>query len=361
MQRAHKIRIYPNVEQAKILRQHVGGARFVYNWALSSWKQWRSDKEAGIKTDNPNWIKLYPKWKSDRPEWAKSVPDTIVTYALKTVNIAYANHFKFGRGWPKFKKKGKSNDTFRASGDKCRIRSDGKNIHVIGVKQDIRMAEPLRYNGKIHSYCVSCTAGKWYVSVQVDIPDTRTAPDSTVGVDVGMKTPAVCSDWMTLTLPTEKLRKLENRIRKAQRRYSRRQRGSRRRAKALCRKQRIQERINNIRRDRIHKFTSAVCKNHATVVVEDLNANGMHHGLRNVRKGMQRSCMSEVIQQIVYKALHCVMADRWFPSSQICSGCGARQKMPLTVRTYKCPHCGLVIDRDMNAAINLSKYPGSRG
>ena len=197
--------------------------------------------------------------------------------------------------------------------------------------------------------------------MQVEVPDTRTAPDSTVGVDVGMKTPAVCSDGTTLTLPAKQLQRLDRRLRKAQRRYSRRQKGSRRRAKALRRKQRIQERINHIRGDAIHKFTSAVCKNHATVVIEDLNAAGMHHGPKNIRSGMQRSCMSEVLRQLKSKALHCIEADRWYPSTQLCSNCGARHKMELTARTYKCPHCGLSLDRDLNAAINLSKYPGSQG
>lgn len=176
-----------------------------------------------------------------------------------------------------------------------------------------------------------------------------------------MKTPAVCSDGATLTLPTERLQHLDRRLRKSQRRCSRRKKGSRRRLKALRRKQRIQERINHVRGDAINKFTSAVCKNHATVVIEDLNAEGMHHGPKNIRSGMQRSCMAEVLRQLGYKAINLVVADRWFPSTQLCSNCGARKKMALTERTYNCPNCGLSIDRDMNAAINLSKYPGSLG
>lgn len=361
MQRAHKIRIYPNAEQAKILRQHVGGARFVYNWGLAAWKQWVEDKKNGVRGDNPNWIKLYHKWMSERPEWARSIPSNAMTYALKHLNTAYSNHFKLGRGWPKFKKKG-VRDAFKTASDKCTIRKDGKHVHIVGVKTDVRMAEPLRYTGHINSFCVSVTGDKWYMSVQVETEDTRTAPDSTVGVDVGMKTPAVCSDGTTLTLPTDKLRRLERRRRKAERRFSKCKKGSRRRYKALRRKQRIQERINHIRGDAIHKFTSAVCKNHATVVIEDLNAAGMHrNGYRNIRKGMQRSCMSEVLRQLSYKAINLVVADRWYPSTQLCSNCGARQKMELTERVYNCPHCGLSLDRDLNAAMNLSKYPGSQG
>ena len=361
MQRAHKIRIYPNAEQAKILRQHVGGVRYVYNWGLAAWKQWVEDKKNGVRDDNPNWIKLYHKWMTERPEWAKAIPGGAMAYSLKNLNTAYSNHFKLGRGWPKFKKKGSCNDSFKETSQKCRIRKDGRHVHIVGVKTDIRMAEELRFNGKINSYCVSVTGDKWYMSVQVETEDTRTAPDSIVGVDVGMINPAVCSDGTSLTLPTEQLQSLDRRLRKSQRRYSRRKKGSRRRYKALKRKQRIQEQINHIRGDAIHKFTSSVCKNHATVVIEDLNAAGMHHGPKNIRSGMQRSCMSEILRQLEYKAIHIVKADRWYPSTQLCSKCGARQKMELTERVYNCPHCGLSLDRDLNAAINLSKYPGSQG
>ena len=360
MQRAHKIRIYPNAKQAKILRQHVGGVRFVYNWGLAEWKRWAEDKKNGVRNDNPNWIKLYHKWMSERPEWAKAIPGCAMAYALKHLNAAYSNHFRLGKGWPQFKKKG-VRDSFKSTAQKCRIRKDGKHVHIVGVKTDIRMAEELRFSGKINSFCVSVVGDKWYMSVQVDTPDTRTAPDSTVGVDVGMKTPAVCSDGTTLTLPTEQLQRLGRRLRKAQRRYSRRKKGSRRSYKAIKRKKLIQERINNIRLDRIHKFTSAVCKNHATVVIEDLNAAGMHHGSKNIRSGMQRSCMAEVLRQISYKAINLVVAERWYPSTQLCSNCGVRKNMELTERVYNCRHCGLSLDRDLNAAINLSKYPGSQG
>ena len=360
MQRSHKIRIYPNAEQAKILRQHVGGARFVYNWALEHWKQWVEDKKNGIRADNPNWIKLFRVWMQERPDWGVTIPSSVLTYSLKHLNTAYVSHFKLGKGWPKFKKKG-VRDAFKSTAQKCRIRKDGKYVHIVGVKTDIRMAEELRFKGKINSYCVSVIGDRWYMSVQVETEDTRTAPDSTVGVDVGMKTPAICSDGTSLALPTEKLQKLDRRLRRSQRQWSRTQKGSRRRIKALRRKQRIQERIKNIRLDRIHKFTSDVCKNHATVVIEDLNAKGMHHGPKNIRSGMQRSCMSEILRQLEYKAIHIVKADRWYPSTQLCSKCGARQKMELTERVYNCPHCGLSLDRDLNAALNLSKYPGSQG
>lgn len=334
----------------------------MYNWALDNWKRWADEKKSGLRDDNPNWIKLSRRWTVERPEWAVQLPRCAVAFALKSVNVAFTNHFKSGAGWPKFKKKGVSHDSFHADNVQAYIRPDGKHLHVPRIKQDIKMAESLRFAGKVMAYCVSSYAGKWYVSVHVETEDLRSAPASTCGVDVGMKTPAVCSDGTTLTLPFEHLRKLDKKLKRAQKVVSRRQKLSRRGAKALRRKQRIQDKINNIRRDAIHKFTSAVCKNHDTVVVEDLNAMGLHVvPIKNIRSGMQRSCMSEVLRQLSYKAVNLVQADRWYPSTQLCSNCGHRQRMKLTQRVYECPECGMRLDRDLNAAINLSKYPGSQG
>ena len=344
------------------MRQHIGASRFVYNWALEKWNKWVEDKKNGLRSDNPNWVKLSKIWTVERPDWAiGTIPRHTVEYTLRAVNMAFTAHFKSGAGWPKFKKRGKCNDAFRLSNSFRLIRDDGVHIHIQRVPGVMRMAEKLRLSGKILGYTVSVYGDRWYVGVQVEVADTRSAPLSVVGVDVGMKTPAVCSDGTTLTLPEERLQRLDKRLRLSQRRLSRSKDGSRRRVKALIRKQRIQARINNIRQDYVHKFTSAVCKNHATVVIEDLVLIGMHAGARNVRSGMAKSCMCYVHKQLSYKAMRLVVADKLYPSSQLCSKCGTRHKIPLTTRIYRCDSCGTVIDRDLNAAINLSKYPGSQG
>ena len=360
MNRAHKIRLYPTKEQEQILRQYVGGARFAYNWCLDRWQKWVEEKKQGLRTDAPNWIKLSRIWTVERPGWAKEIPRISVAYAFKGVNTAFTLHFKNGLGWPKFKKKGRCRDSFRLSNDVCSIRKDGKHFHLPGIK-NIRIAENLRFHGKVISYTISRSAGKWFVSVMMDVPDTRTAEKSTCGVDVGLKIPAVCSDGSKVTLPWKKLSRLEKKVRRQEHYWSRKQTNSRRKLRARLKVQQTYEKIGNIKRDIIHKFTSAVCKNHETVVIEDINLKGIHHLPKNIRKRTQRSCISEVLNQLAYKAINLVVADKWYPSSQICSNCGGRCKHDLKDRTYRCPTCGFEIGRDLNAAINLSKYPGSRG
>lgn len=342
--------------QEQKLLQTVGCSRFVYNWGLDTWNKWHQDFKDGKRDDKPNNVKLSKLWTQARPEWAVSLPRSGQDRALKDVATAFAMFFKGVSKHPTFKKVGRCIDSYYIGNHHGKIRKDGRHVHLPTIG-DIRMAEPLRFEGKVMSYVVTHYAKQWHVAIRVELDDTRTAPDSIAGVDVGMKTPAVCSDGNSLTLPKEKLYKLEKRLKKAQRIVSRRQKKSHNRAKALLRKQKIQLKISNIRRDAIHKFTSAVCKNHAMVVIEDLNCTGLHKvPIKNIRKGMARSCMAEVRRQLSYKAIVCIIADKWYPSTQLCSNCGGRKKLTLTARVYSCPHCGLQIDRDLNAAINLAKY-----
>ena len=137
---------------------------------------------------------------------------------------------------------------------------------------------------------------------------------------------------------------------------ARSQKNSRNHQKLLIKKQRVQNRINNIRKDAVHKFTAAVAKSHGTVVTESLDIRGMMKSAeaKSLRRTLSSSMMSEVIRQISYKAAKHVKVDRFFPSSKRCSGCGSvKGRLALSERTYVCEECGLVIDRDLNASINL--------
>lgn len=357
--RTHKIRIYPTKEQEQKLLQTVGTARYVYNWALATWNQWYQDYKDGKVETKPSAFKLCNRWTKERPEWAIETSRVTQQHAILNVGKAFTNFWKGNAKLPKFKKRGCCAETFYVDNAHAYVRNCIIQLPGIGK---VKLAEKLRYEGKIMAYTVSHKADRWFVSVQVQgVEIHHTMTGSTCGVDVGMKIPAVCSDGTKLILPEVKLRKLEKAKRRHQRIVSRRKKASNRRKKALLRVQKIQVKINNIRLDCVHKFTTSVCKNHDTVVIEDLTLTGMHKGSKSVRSGMQRSCMYEIRSQLEYKAYRIVIADKWYPSTQLCSNCGSRQKLTLSQRTYHCPHCGLELDRDLNAAINLSHYPGSLG
>ena len=359
MQRAHKIRIYPNREQEVQLRKTAGTARYAYNWALAKWKSMYEDYTNGVSMEKPTTTLLSRIWTQERPDWSHEVDRCVGQRAILNVGEAFQNLWRGTAKYPTFHKKGRK-DTFYIQNAKAYIR-DGR-IHLPKVGK-VRLAEDLRYQGKIMSYTVSHYADQWHVSVQVELnEDVRPQcanPDSVVGIDVGLHTPATVSDGTILQKPP-RLERLKQRLKSAQRALARKQKGSANRRKALLRKQKIQLKIDNIRTDALHKFTTTIAKSHGTVVTESLDAKGMMQGDNKlVRKGMAYSLMSRLITMISHKAQKHVKADRFYPSTKMCSHCGhVRDFITLDERTYVCPNCGVSIDRDLNAAINLMNYAG---
>lgn len=356
MQRAHKIRLYPTKEQEVQLLKTAGTSRYAYNWALAEWKQMWQDVEDGKSSERPSAFKLSARWTKERPDWASEVAYCAPQKAVLNVGVAFQNLWRGKAGYPQFHKKNRK-DSFYIQNSKAYISGDRINLPKIGK---VKLAESLRYSGKIQSYIVSHYAGQWHVSVQVEVPDAEHPcqnPKSVVGIDVGLKHVAVASDGSVLDAP-ESLKRLEKKLRDRQRALSRSQRNSANHRKLLLRKQKVQNKINNIRLDAAHKFTSTIAKNHGVVVIEDLDLQGMMKKAkyRSMRCALNHSMMGLVLQQLAYKAKEFKKVDRFFPSTKQCSKCGAKKdSMDLSERTYVCSECGAVVDRDMNAAINLMK------
>ena len=205
---------------------------------------------------------------------------------------------------------------------------------------------------------ISRRGGRWYAALTVerDEPVKKALKGGAVGIDLGVKTLATLSDGTVIPNPHH-LQADERRLKRAQKALSRKTKGSKRRAKARERVARIHARITNRRNDTLHKLTTMLAQTYSDISIEDLNVAGMvknHH----LAKAVQDASFSELRRQLEYKTartgakLHFV--DRWYPSSKTCSNCGSvKAKLSLSERTYKCEHCGLVIDRDLNAAINI--------
>ena len=209
-------------------------------------------------------------------------------------------------------------------------------------------------------------AGNWFlvatVDTNADVKPLCSNPDSIVGIDVGLQHPAVASDGTVLELPTEKLDKLEARIKRYQKALARSKRNSKRSYKTLIKKQKTQQKINNIRKDAAHKFTTAIAKNHGVAVVEDLDVKGMIEKApaKAVRRAFNKSLMDLIHFQLSYKCQRLVKANRYYRSSKLCSHCGHKKEdLKIADRVYTCEACGLVLDRDLNAALNLMRYEDS--
>jgi len=346
MTRSHLIRLYPNKAQATMLAKTAGAARFCYNWGLARWNEMYA---CGEKCGSYELARL---WTQERPEWSKEVYRGVQTKALLNLGGAFTAFFKKTKGKPKPHKKGK-HDSFYVDNAHARILSD----YLIRLPKigDVRMAEKLRFSGKIMRYTVSRAADAWYIGVTVEMPDAEVDREvsSPVGVDVGIEHWAVASDGSVLDAPKSIARRTK-RLKRYQRIMARRKKGSSNRRKARAKVVREYKRIADIKNDAIHKFTAALVKNHDLVCCEDLNVKGIGRSTKGIRRGVHRSCMGELRRQFAYKARHYVEVNRFFPSSKRCSGCGSiKNELKLSDRTYRCEACGLVLDRDYNASVNL--------
>lgn len=341
-----------------MLKKTAGTARYAYNWALATWKEMYAAWMEDHSKQKPSVNTLSREWTASRPEWAHETCFCAQQHAIMNLGKAFQNLWRGTGKYPTFRKKGRK-DSFYIDNAKGAIKQQGSHYYFrcpnVGC---IKLAEAPRFSGKIMSYTVSHYADQWHVAIQYELPDGKPKcadPISVVGIDVGLSHVAVSSDGIVCDAPAN-LKRLDVKLKRAQQELSRKQKGSKNSAKALLKKQRIQNKINNIRKDVTHKFTSAITKSHGIVITEDLHIQEMKDkaSFKSLRRSFNASMMGMILQQLKYKAFEYHTVDRFYPSTKKCSFCGAvKPHIDLSERVYKCDHCGAVIDRDLNAAINL--------
>ncbi len=362
--RAFKTELDPNNIQKTLLLKHAGAARFTFNWGLSE-----KIKAYEAKEKSPNAMELHRRLnalkKSEFP-WMYEVSKCSPQEALRNLDRAYDNFFRRckqkkagAKGFPRFKSKHRGVGSFRLTGT---IKVESNRIFLPNLKWlQLKEHDYIPTDGiKILSATVSEKAGRWFVSVQVETETLTPQPkvDATVGVDLGIKSLAVCSDGKTFENP-KALRSRLKQLKHLQQHVSRKVKGSNNRKKAAHKVARLHLHIANIRKDTLHKITTELTKNKSMVVIEDLNVSGM---LKNhcLAQAIQDLGLGEFRRQLDYKGIwnNCkiVVADRFFPSSKLCSACGSiNDKLTLADREWTCD-CGVVHDRDRNASTNLENY-----
>lgn len=367
MHRVHKIKLDPTQEQAIYFARACGVARFAYNWALAEWK---AEYDAGGKPNEAALRKRLNAIKGEQFPWMVEVTKVAPQNAIKNVGVAFQNFFRRVKqggkpGYPRFKRKG-FHDAFRAdngprnSGSHA-VECVGKTIKLprCGV---VRMREELRFSGRTLAATVSRMADGWYVAVLVDTTDCLSGPlhRGTVGVDLGIKELATLSTGEVIPA-LKPHRAAHQRLVRLSRSLSRKQKGSSNRAKAKTKLAKLHQRISNIRTDALHKLTTKLATEFGTIAIEDLNVSGM---LRNrcLARSIADAGFAEFRRQLTYKAamtgarVH--MVDRFFPSSKTCHSCGTIHPMKLSDRVLVCD-CGNIMDRDLNAAMNLKQHAAS--
>ena len=348
---SHKIRIYPNREQEQFLKKSCGVARFAYNWGLEEWER---QYKNGEKTNHLKLKRQFNSVKKQEFPFVCEVSKCCAQNAFMNLGVAYKNFFDGRAKVPQFKKKG-VHDSFKLDSN-CFKFSNGRV--ELAKMQSMRMAESLRFNGKIMSGTVSRVADKWYISIAVEIQRDLTLPKTGkyAGVDLGVKDIAITSDGCKFANPRW-IQKSEKKLKRLNRELARRQRASKRRERTRLRLARQHAKVANQRKDLLHKITTYLVRKYDVIALEDLNVRGMVKN-HNLAKAITNVAFGEFNRQIEYKAQmygkQIYRVDRFFPSSKTCSVCGCvQEKMPLNVREWTCPDCGAHHDRDINAATNL--------
>jgi putative transposase len=368
--RAYKTELDPNNVQTSALRQHCGARRWAYNWGLERIK---SAADSGAPW--PSAIDLHRQLNAikgtDELPWGYAVSKCAFQEALRDLDAALKNWRSSKTGeragpkmeFPKRKTRKRGLGTCRFTG----------TIKVFDGQVQLPRLGRLRLkeqdyipDGQYAQATISEQAGRWFVSVvtraeKVKPPLTETV----VGIDVGIKTLAVCSDGTTFVNPRALAAKSKQ-LRRWQRIMARRQKGSQNRAKARRRVARLYKQVADVRRDAHNKAAHAiVAQRPAVIVLEDLNVKGMvrNHRLANALSDVALGQFGRIVTYMAEDAgIQVVKAGRFFASSKTCSGCGWRKEdLTLADRTFVCQACGLVLDRDLNAALNLRNTVSSTG
>ena len=349
-----KTKLKVNNKQKTILAKHAGVARHAYNWGLANCiAEYKETKK------RPSAITLHKrlvaKVKSENP-WYYEVSKCAPQQALRDLDRAFKNFLTLrGRGFPNFKKKGRK-DSFYLEGSIKILKGNYIKLPRIGIVKTYEILP----SAPVKNVRISKRAGDWYISFKYDEcqPKAMTKKRAIIGVDVGINALATCSDGTTYA-NVKAYKQSKKRLTLYQRRVQKKEPGSKNRLKAVKRLAKAHKKVADIRADALHKLTTWLAKNHSTIVIEDLNVSGM---LKNhkLASAIADCGFYEFRRQLTYKCewygSELVIADRFYPSSQICSHCGHQQKMPLSERTYNCANCGFQADRDFNAAVNLEKY-----
>ena len=373
--------LIPNNKQKTKLFQYADTARFAYNWALG--REQENYKNGGKFISDGNLRKEFTQLKkTEEYAWLNNVSNNVTKQAIKDACEAYRGFFKGYAKFPRFKSKKHSVPKFYQDTEKIQFTDTHVKVEGFATSKKknkqklnwIRLAE----HGRVPTDCkyrnprIKYDGLNWWITVGIEYEDSSTfLSKEGIGIDLGIKDLSICSDGSKYKNinKSQKVKKLEKRKRRLQRSISRKYEKNKK-GESYCKTSNIikrekellklNHRLTNIRQNYLHQTTIEIVKTKPSyIVLEDLNVKGMMKN-RHLSKAIQQQCFGEFRRQIEYKSawnnIQVIIADRFFPSSKLCSCCGNIKKdLKLSDRIYKCK-CGNVIDRDFQAALNLKRY-----
>ena len=361
MIKSYKYRLNPTKEQAEFFEKSFGCVRFVYNWALN--QRIEAYQKDGTRID---WVesckRLTQLKKQEETKWLNDVSNQSLQSSIRNMDSAFTRFFREKKGFPKFHSKKRGRFSFQlVQGVSIDFDTHKVKLPKIG---EVKFGKNREFVGKIGTCTVSkAPTGKYYISILVDdgkpMPEKAQITDNTaVGIDVGIKDFAVLSNGQVYSNP-KYLEKDEKRLKVLQKRLSRKQKDSKRCERARFAVARQHEKIRNGRVNFIHQVTSRIVRENQTVIIEDLNVEGMLKN-HNLAKHIASASWSEFFRQLQYKCdwqgKNLIRIGRFEPSSKMCL-CGYINKdLTLKDREWDCPQCGRHNDRDLLAAVNIKRF-----
>jgi putative transposase len=356
VRRVYGYRLEPTPKQEQQFRQFAGARRFIWNWAL---EQRREHYQQTGKTLPAKELSARLTALKDEPEtaWLRDIDSQLLQQALADVQRAFTNFFEHRARYPRFKSRKRDRARFRIP-QRARVVGSAVRVPKIGLVR-LRLSRPVEGETKSATFKQD-GCGYWDVSLVAEtqmpvavlpLPD----PARSVGLDLGLKDAVVPSDAPPIPAPRF-YRRGARKLRRAQRTFGRRQKGSRNKARARARMARVHQRVANQRADFVHKLSTKLIKTHQAVCIEDLKVRGLAR--TKLATSVADAAMSMMRRLLEYKGrwygVHVVMVDRFYPSTQLCHVCGFKNEaLTLSDRTWQCPICGTMHDRDMNAALNI--------
>ncbi len=378
-----RVMLIPNDKQRTRLFQFAGSARYAYNWALEQEK--KTHDEGGKFLSNYELRKRFTVYKNEpNNQWLYTIGNNVCKQAVKDAVIAYEKFFSGLAEHPKYKSRKRSKPSFYA--DPVKIKFTATHVKLESIAQSkkknrqsanwFRLAEHERIptNAKYSNPRVSYDGLNWFltVGIEIDTPEPITSTNDGIGIDLGVKDLAICSDGCVYRNinKTGRVRRLKKKQRRLQRKISRKYEknkkgGSYQKTHNIVKSEkqllRVTHKLTDIRTNYIQQVTTQIIKREPSfIVMEDLNVKGMMKN-RHLARAVQEQKFAEFYRIMQYKCewhgIKLITADRFYASSKTCSICGNIKKdLKLSDRTYHCGNCGAVIDRDMNASINLYHY-----